>query len=152
MSEMDIYILLKWFHVLGVCIGFGSNVTHVFWLFSANADLVSGAEKLRVVKKIDDRLAIPAYVLAISCGVIMWLWQWPLMSAWIIVSLLLSSLLTVMGIAFGPFMQRWIALAAEQPGGEGLVSLSRRLTIWWICIVATVLIVLYLMVWKPVIW
>jgi uncharacterized membrane protein len=149
MDEQNLYILLKWFHVLAVCIAFGSNVTHIFWLFSANADLVSGTEKLRVVKKIDDRLAVPAYVIAIGCGVAMWLWKWPLMSSWIIVSLLISTVLTVMGIAFGPFMKKWIALAAAQPGGEDLVRLSRRLTMWWISIAAAVVIVLYLMVWKP---
>jgi uncharacterized membrane protein len=152
MSEIGLYIAIKWFHVLGVCIGFGSNVTHIFWLLSANADIVSGAEKLRVVKKIDDRLAVPAYVVAIGCGIAMWLWRWPLMSSWIIVSLVLSIVLTVMGISFGPFMKRWIMLAGEQPGGEQLLRLSRRLTMWWIFIAATVLIILYMMVLKPVYW
>ena len=152
MDELNLYIAVKWFHVLGICIGFGSNVTHVFWLFSANGDMVSGAEKLRVVKKIDDRLSVPAYVVAIGCGIIMWLWKWPLMSSWIIVSLLLSTVLTVMGISFGPFMKRWIALADEQPGGHRLERLSSVLTTWWVSIALFVLVILYMMIWKPMFW
>jgi len=149
----DIYFGLKWLHVVAACIGFGSNVTHLFWLCSANVDGVSGAEKLRLVKKIDDRLAVPAYVVAIGAGIAMWLWQWPTGSSWIVASLVLSTALAGMGIAFGPFMYQWIRLAAEQrPGEPQLALLSRRLTIWWGSITASVLVILYLMVWKPVLW
>jgi uncharacterized membrane protein len=149
----DLYTTIKWLHILGICIGFGSNVTHVFWLLSANVDSVSGAEKLRVVKKIDDRLSVPSYIVAITCGVTMWLWSWPRDSSWIIVSLILSIILTIMGICFGPFMKKWIAIAGEEkPGDPRLRLWSRRLTIWWMSIVACVLVILYLMIWKPMFW
>ncbi len=152
LDEVHLYTLVKWLHILGISIGFGSNVTHIFWLLSANADSLNGSEKLRVVKAIDDRLSVPAYAIAISCGVIMWLWSWPLMSSWIIVSLVLSIALTIMGISFGPFMKRWIKMAADKPESDGLRILSRRLTLWWIFISASVLVILYMMVWKPVFW
>jgi uncharacterized membrane protein len=134
-------------------VAFGSNVTHLFWLFSANGDPISGAEKLRVVKIIDDRLAVPSYVITIGAGIAMWLWQWPAGTSWIVASLALSVVLAAMGIAFGPFMYRWIRLAAEQPPGEPrLALLSRRLTIWWGAITFSVLVILYLMIWKPTLW
>jgi uncharacterized membrane protein len=152
LDELHLYTLVKWFHILGISIGFGSNVTHVFWLISANVDAVNGSEKLRVVKKIDDRLSVPCYAVAISCGVIMWLWSWPLMSSWIIVSLVLSTILTVMGIAFGPFMKKWIKLADDQPESDRLRILSKRLTLWWISITSGVLFIIYMMIWKPTFW
>ncbi len=149
----ELYTSLKWLHVVAACVAFGSNVTHFFWLISANANPVTRAEKLRVVKKIDDRLAVPAYVVTIACGAVMWLWTWPTNTSWIIFSLVLSLLLTAMGISFGPFMKKWIRLAEDQtPGNRTLLTLARRLTIWWAAISASVLIILYLMIWKPALW
>ena len=150
---MELYIGLKWLHVVGACIGFGSNVAHLFWLMSANVDTVSGAEKLRVVKKIDDFLSVPAYVVAIGCGIAMWLLHWPIYTSWIIVSLVLSTILTIMGISFGPFMKKWIRMAGEHAPGEGpLGVMARRLTIWWAFIVLSVFVILYLMISKPMLW
>ncbi len=149
----DIYIGLKWLHIGSVCIAFGSNVTHIFWIFAANSDPIHRANILRLIKKIDDRLAVPAWVVATICGAAMWLWRWPVNSSWVIVSLVLTVILSIMGIAFGPFMYKWIGLAKDpDPDNQPLSTLSRQLTIWWICIVATVFFVLYLMVFKPILW
>jgi uncharacterized membrane protein len=149
----ELYTTMKWLHVVSACVAFGSNVTHLFWLFSANAIPAGRAEKLRVVKKIDDRLAVPAYVVTIGCGATMWFLTWPTNTPWIIVSLVLSIILTVMGISFGPFMKKWIRLADESStGNPQLLNLSRRLTAWWAFIAASVVIILYLMVWKPTLW
>jgi len=151
----DLYFLLKWAHIGAAAVAFGSNVTHFFWLVSANANTEPGqrANMLRLVKKIDDRLAVPAYVLMVACGLGMWLWQWPLLSSWLVASLLLTALLTAMGVSFGPFMQRWIRLAGERPAADPLLlAISRRLTWWWGAIVLTVPIILYFMVYKPSLW
>jgi uncharacterized membrane protein len=150
---VELYLFLKWLHVVSACIAFGSNVTHFFWILSANRDPVNGANILRVVKVIDDRLAVPAYVVTILCGATMWLWQWPFESSWIWTSLVLSIILTVMGISFGPFMKKWIVLAKDtSPQNQPLFTLARRLTIWWGSIAASVIVILYMMVWKPVLW
>jgi len=142
---------------MGVAIGFGSNLTHFFWLLAANHDPVNRANILRLVKKVDDFMSVPAYAIGIGCGVGMWLWKWPTATPWIIVSLILTTILTVMGISFGPFMHRWIRLARENgPSDDNplpqLQILSKRLTIWWAAITLTVIPILYLMVWKPTLW
>ena len=67
----EIYLSLKWLHIASACIGFGSNVTHIFWLLAANADPVHGSNILRLIKKIDDRLAVPAYIVTTICGTAM---------------------------------------------------------------------------------
>jgi len=149
----DVYTGLKWLHVVSISIGFGSNITHIFWIIAANRDPVHRANILRLIKKIDDRLAVPAWILATICGATMWLWQWPTNTSWVIVSLVLTLLLSGMGIAFGPFMYKWIGLAKiSSPDNQPLVTLSRRLTIWWIGISVMVFFVLYLMVFKPALW
>jgi uncharacterized membrane protein len=149
----EIYMGLKWLHIVAACIAFGSNVTHFFWLLSANSDPVNRANILRLVKKIDDRLAVPAYVVVIVCGATMWLWRWPTNTSWLVVSLILSLLLTAWGISFGPLMKKWIRMAEDQaPGDRSLVMLARKLTMWWAGIVVSVLVVIYLMVWKPMLW
>ena len=149
----EVYIGLKWLHIVAVCIAFGSNITHIFWIVAANRDAAHRANILRLVKKIDDRLAVPAWALATVCGVVMWLWQWPVNSPWIIASLVVTLILTAMGIAFGPFMYQWIGLAKESdPEHPSLQVMSRRLTAWWIGITVATFIVLYLMVFKPALW
>ena len=153
----ELYLFVKWLHIASAAIAFGSNITHLFWLMAANKtdSPARRSEILRLVKKIDDYMAIPAYIILLICGVTMWLWHWPLESSWIIASLVLTLILAAMGVAFGPFMKRWIRIAGEgSTGSEGarLPGLTRALTIWWGCIALTVPLILYFMVWKPLVW
>jgi len=149
----EVYIALKWLHITTAVIALGSNITHFFWLISANRDPVHRANILSLVKKIDDRMAVPSYAVTGACGITMWLWQWPTYSPWIITSLVIFTVLTIMGIAFGPFMYKWINLAKDQsPDNQPLFTLMRRLTIWWGSICIGALVILYLMIWKPILW
>ncbi len=151
----DLYLAIKWLHIVAACIAFGSNVTHFFWLLAANAntDPAQRSGILRIVKKIDDWLAVPAYTVVVVSGASMWLWQWPLHSSWLMTSLALTTILTLMGISYGPFMKRWMRLAADaHADGGSLAVLTHTLTIWWGAIILTVPFILYCMVWKPMLW
>lgn len=149
----EMYFSIKWLHIVGACIGFGSNMTHLFWLLAANGDSENRANILRLVKKIDDYMAVPAWAVTVMAGMTMWLWKWPTNTSWIIMSLILTTILTVMGIAFGPLMKRWIKMAKENPHDtETLPRWNRRLTIWWAFISLSALIVLFMMVRKPMLW
>ena len=87
------------------------------------------------------------YTVTIACGMTMWLWKWPTNTSWIIPSLILSAILTVMGISFGPFMKRWIRLAQNNPYDQTMLpGWSRRLTIWWAGIAGSVFVIIFLMV------
>jgi len=149
----DVYIGLKWLHIATAAIAFGSNVTHFFWIVAANRDPVHRANILRLVKRIDDRMSVPCYAVMVACGIAMWLWRWPLASSWLIASLALTALLSAMGIAFGPFMLRWIRVAGNPPADAPMLALlQRRLTRWWAGLILTVPVILYWMVWKPLLW
>lgn len=147
----ETYLVLKWLHIAAASIAFGSNVTHFFWLLSANRDPANRANILRLVKRIDDRLAVPAYVVAILCGAVMWYWRWPADSSWAVLSLVLTLILAAMGTAYGPFMKRWIR-QAQAHADSGALPLTRVLTFGWAAISVSVFVILYLMVWKPSLW
>jgi uncharacterized membrane protein len=150
---VEVYLGIKWLHVLSACIAFGSNVTHIFWILAANRDPGHRANTLRLVKKIDDRMSVPCYGLAVVCGVTMWMWQWPTNSSWIIASVILTTVLAIMGICFGVFMKKWIRLAEHRPPDTvTLPVLSRRLTVWWIGITVSAVAIIFLMVRKPMLW
>ena len=150
---VELYLGVKWLHILCACIGLGSNITHMFWILAANRDPVHRANTLRLVKKIDDLMAVPSYVVAVAAGTTMWMWQWPTNTSWIIASVILTAVLAIGGIAYGPFMHRWVRLARENPENtQELPVLSRRLTISWGAITASALIILFLMVRKPMLW
>ena len=153
---MEFYITLKWLHIATAAIAFGSNMTHFFWLIAANAkgggDPAHRSDILRLVKKIDDRLAVPCYAIMVACGASMWIMQWPLNSSWIVISLVLTTIITIMGISFGPFMNRWVKMAKADPMDERLPVWSRRLTIWWGMICLSVPVIMYFMVFKPSYW
>lgn len=150
---VEVYLGIKWLHIICACIGFGSNVTHLFWLIAANRDPVNRANILGLVKKIDDRMAVPAYIVAVTCGSIMWFWQWPGNSSWLIASVILTAVLATTGIIYGPFMKKWIRLAREeQSDGTALPVLARRLTWLWAGITGSAFMILFLMVRKPMLW
>jgi hypothetical protein len=89
----------------------------------------------------------------VICGVTMWMWQWPTNSSWIIASVVLTGILASMGIAYGPFMKKWIRLAGHNPADSSeLPVLARRLTVLWAGITGSALVVLFLMVRKPMLW
>lgn len=149
----ELYFALKWLHIATAAIAFGSNVTHFFWLVAANNDPVHRANILRLVKTIDDRMAVPCYAVTVMCGLAMWLWQWPGGAPWLVVSLCMTVLLSVMGICFGPCMRRWIRAAGNPPADlRELVTMQRRLTCWWAAIALSVPGILLLMVRKPALW
>jgi uncharacterized membrane protein len=149
----DLYIGLKWLHIATAAVAFGSNVTHFFWLLAANHDPVHRANILRLVKKIDDRLSVSCYAVMVACGVAMWLWQWPPASSWLVASAILTAVLSVMGISFGPFMYRWIRVAGNPSTDSArLALLQRRLTRWWAGLILIVPLILYWMVYKPRLW
>jgi uncharacterized membrane protein len=82
----------------------------------------------------------------------MWIMNWPLNSSWIIMSLILTTIVTIMGISFGPFMNRWVRMAKAEPPDSRLPVWTRRLTIWWGAICLSVPVILYFMVFKPTLW
>ena len=146
----DFYLLLKWLHILFAAVGFGSNVSHFFWLRAAaqDHDRARRAVLLATVKRIDDRVAVPAYAAMVVCGVWMWALGWSAKTGWLLAASVLTGILTILGIACGPPLRHWAAMplttAAEARRRCAVLMLGA-----WAAITLTVPLILFLMVWKP---
>ena len=67
--------------------------------------------------------------------------------------MILTAILAITGICYGPFMKKWIRLAREEPTNDtSLPVLERRLTWLWAGITGSAFLVLFLMVRKPMLW
>ncbi len=146
----DFYLLLKWLHILSAAVGFGSNVSHFFWLRAAaqDHDRARGAVLLATVKRIDDRVAVPAYAAMVVCGVWMWGLGWPARTGWLLAAAALTGTLTMLGIAYGPRLSHWAAMPPAAAGADRRRYAARMLAVW-AAITLTVPLILCLMVWKP---
>ena len=149
----DFYMFLKWTHIISVIIALGSNITHFFWILAANNDPINRANILRLVKKIDDLMAVPCYVLAGAAGIAMWLMAWPTTESWIVVSLVLFVISSIWGITFDKPVKNWIRMARwPDKYGSTLENHGQTLTRRWFGIVSIAFIILLLMVFKPNFW
>jgi uncharacterized membrane protein len=146
----EFYLFLKWLHILSAAVGFGSNVTHFFWLRAAvhDHDRTRGATLLALVKRIDDRVAVPAYISTVVCGAWMWLLSWPALTGWLLAAAVLTAIPTLLGIAYGHRFTQWAAILPALPAPAGCRHAARMLR-GWAAITLAVPLILVLMVWKP---
>ena len=152
---MNAYAILKFLHVLLAIMAVGANVTYGVWLSRAARDPRHLPFALRGVKRLDDRLANPAYALLLVTGVAMIYagrlrWATP----WLLTGLVLYGGLLVLGLAgYTPLLRRQIvALEAEGPDSPAYRRLSGRGTLPGAVIAVVVLLIIFLMVAKPALW
>ena len=152
---MTLYTLLKFLHVLAAIVAVGANVTYGVWLARAARDPGHLAFALRGVKTLDDRLANPAYGVLLITGVALLLagglpWTTP----WLLTSLVLYAVLLLLGLRmYTPVLRNQIALLeAESPNSEAYRRLAARGQRLGALIAVVVLLIIYLMVTKPVLW
>jgi|CXWL01.1.fsa_nt_gi uncharacterized membrane protein len=152
---MSLYAVLKYVHVLSAIAAFGANITYALWLTRAEKNPESLAFTLRTVKIMDDWIANPAYVLLFPTG--WWLASiagWPLTMPWILAALILYAAVSVVGLAiYSPTLKKQIAIAESAgPVSSEYKKVSFRSNAIGITLNILVLIVIYLMVAKPVLW
>ena len=152
---MTLYTLLKFLHVLAAIVAVGANVTYGVWFARAARDPGHLAFALRGVKTLDDRLANPAYGVLLITGVALLLagglpWTTP----WLLTSLVLYAVLLLLGLRmYTPVLRNQIALLeAESPNSEAYRRLAARGQRLGALIAVVVLLIIYLMVTKPVLW
>jgi hypothetical protein len=63
-----LFSMILWLHILSAVVAFGSNLTYFPWLSGVKKSAPSLVFTLRTLKKIDDWMANPAYVLAFFTG------------------------------------------------------------------------------------
>ena len=131
-ADVDWYLPLKLVHVLSAIVAVGTNVTYFVWLAAMKAP--PSAEQsfaLDTIKKLDSRLANPAYGVLPLTGVIMVLVSDGLAftTFWILVAIGLYALVGVFaGALFAPSLRRQTELVVTDASGSAAYEAAARRT------------------------
>lgn len=155
MLTMSAYAILKFLHVLLAIVAVGTNITYGVWISRAARDARSLAFALRGIKALDDRIANPAYGLTLLTGLAMLhlgdlAWTTP----WVLTSLVLFAMVAVLGLlGYSPVLRRQIeVLEVQGPDSLEFRSLAGRARMIGILLAVLVVVIIFLMVTKPVLW
>ena len=150
-----LFEVLKWIHIVLAIVAVGANATYAIWIQRGTIDRVALPFTLRGVKLIDDRVANPAYLLILLTGLGMVLTaNIPLTTPWILLSLILWFVGLLLGVfGYTPTLRKQIA-EAEKGGADSheYKAVAWRGTVLGIVLGLEVLIIIYLMVFKPALW
>jgi uncharacterized membrane protein len=151
---VDWYLPLKLVHVLSAIVAVGTNVTYFVWL-AAMKDRPAAEQSfgLGTIKKLDSRLANPAYTVLPLTGVIMIIVSdgVELTTFWILAAIVLYALVGVIaGAFFAPSLRRQTELVATDASGSAAYeAAARRTRTTGLLTMLPVAGILYLMVIKP---
>ncbi len=152
---MQLFLIVKWIHVLAAITAVGANFTYGLWIRRASIEPGSLPFVLRNIHWIDMRLANPCYALLLLTGLYMaFTLPVPLTTPWLLTALILYAAVALFGIfAYAPLMRRQIKLL-EAEGFESAAykDISGRSTLVGLLTVLIVVIIVFLMVVKPPLW
>lgn len=151
---MELWQWLRFAHILAVIVALGANLTYLFWMGRARADPAHLVFVIESVRKLDRRIANPAYIFAAIAGIgIVITGPYGFETPWIVLSIVLYVLVAVLGITlYAPAMRNQLDLAQRAPDSKAYASaarLSRRL---FYVATGIVLVIVALMVLKPSLW
>ena len=154
---MNLYLTLKWIHILSSVVLVGTGLGSAYYMFFANRsrDLAAQAVVTRLVVQADWWFTTPTVLLQPATGLAMvHLAGFPLSTPWIAASLVLYA---VAGLCWLPvvWLQIRMRALAQQAAEAGtpLAPLYWRYARWWEALgypaFAAMVVVFYLMVAKP---
>ena len=151
---MDWYLPLKLVHVLSAIVAVGTNVTYFVWLAAMKGrPPAEQSFALGTIKKLDARLANPAYGILPLTGLIMVLVSdaWEITTFWIIAAIILYALVgLIAGALFAPSLRRQTEIVAtEGSGAAAYEAAARRTRTTGLLTMLPIAGILYLMVMKP---
>jgi uncharacterized membrane protein len=153
-GAVDWYLPLKLVHVLSAIVAVGTNITYFVWLaVMRDRSPVEQSFALGTIRRLDARLANPAYTVLPITGVVMVLISDALAftAFWILAAIVLYAAVGVLaGVFFAPSLRRLIAVVE----GEGASSSTyeaamRRTRATGLVTMIPVAAILSLMVMKP---
>ena len=149
-----LYTAIKLVHILLAITAIGFNASYAIWLRRASGLSMEINEfALRGVKFLDDRIANPAYGLLLVTGLLMvFMGPWNLTTRWIDAALFVWVVIVLMGVfGYTPALRNQIrALETEGADSAAYRSAANRQNLIGILFVIPILLILYLMVFKPV--
>ena len=148
---MSLVLILKFIHVVAAIVAVGSNFTYVYWQRAAERDPDRLLYTLRAVRRLDNLVATPAYVVVVLAGMSMVAFGgYPADAGWILTSFFLFIGIVVFGGAFyGPALKRQIREAEADPSTDAYTRAAARANAFGYALLAAVLVIVFLMVTKP---
>ena len=151
---MDWILLLKLLHILSAVVAVGANLTYAFWIRRAERDPQHLAWVIGTIRRLDNRIATPSYVVVLITGLLMVFGGYfSFGMSWIQLAIALYVLVVIVAItAFAPAFRRQLAAAERDPAAPEYRELARRsMLLTWLTI-GIVVVIVYLMVFKPALW
>lgn len=149
-----LYTAIKLVHILLAITAVGFNASYAIWIGRAGRMSKEINEfALRGVKFMDERIANPAYGLLLVTGLLMvFTGPWKLTTRWIAGALFLYVVVVLTAIfGFTPALRNQIkALETDGPDSVAYKSAANRQAVIGIIILVPILVILYLMVFKPI--
>jgi uncharacterized membrane protein len=149
---MTIELALKVIHIIAAIVAVGANVTYAFWLRRAGTvDRERLVFTIDSIRKLDNTIATPAYVVVLLTGLgMVFLGAFSFSALWIQVALGLYVLVVILSIAlYSPALRRQLAEAEADPSSAAYAAVASRSTLLGIIVIAIVLVIVVLMVTKP---
>ena len=151
---MDWILLLKLVHILAAIAALGANLTYAFWMRRAERDPQHLPWAIGTIRRLDDTIATPSYVVVLVTGLLMVFGgHFSFSVSWIQLAIALYVLLVIVAVvAFAPALRRQIAAAERDPASTEYRELARRTLAYGWLTIAIVLVIAVLMVFKPALW
>lgn len=148
---MSLVLLLKLIHVLAAITAVGANLTYTYWMRYAGQDRDRLVWTMKGIRRLDNFIATPAYVVLLITGVLMVIGGvFSFQTGWIIAAIALYVVVVVIGIAlYSPALKRQIAEAETDPTSPAYADAARRTNMFGLITTAVVLVIVVLMVTKP---
>ena len=132
----------------------GANLTYSFWIRSAGLERERLAWTIGRVRRLDDFVATPAYIVLLITGILMVVGgHFSFQTSWIAAANVLYVIATLLGIfLYAPALRRQLAAAEVDPTSAEYRDAARRGNLFGILTLAIVLVIVALMVAKPALW
>jgi uncharacterized membrane protein len=148
---MSIYLILKVIHILAAITALGANLTYPFWLRRAGNDRDRVLDALDGIRRLDSRVANPAYIVVFVVGVFLVLTgNLSFGTFWISASIVLFIVIAVLGATlYGPALKRQEAEARADITGPAYAAAARRQNVIGAVLIVLAVTIVFLMVTKP---
>jgi uncharacterized membrane protein len=148
---MSVLVILKLIHVLAAITAVGANLTYTYWMRYAGQDRDRLVWTMKGIRRLDNFIATPAYVVLLVTGVLMVVGGvFSFQTGWIIAAIALYVVVVVVGIAlYAPGLKRQIAEAEIDPTSPAYAAAATRTNLFGVITTVIVLVIVVLMVTKP---
>ena len=149
---MSIALILKVIHILSAIVALGANVTYAYWLRRAGThDRERLVWTIDSIRKLDNRIATPAYVVVLLTGLgMVFSGLFSFSEGWIQAAIALYVVVVLIGIfVYAPTLRRQLAEAEKDPSSEAYRTVATRSNVLGLVVIAIVVVIVFLMVTKP---